>query len=134
MSKAAETVEVCLQEVDRCVPYFIGLLGERYGWHIPKKGKDEVLEEALKRASEKFPFVGDFLDRSVTELEILHGVLMRKNMDQLRAFFYLRDPSYIETLPCEERLNFEDQDGHAKRMLSKLKKYEIHTTIEHPNH
>lgn len=25
-------VETCFQEIDNCRPFFIGLLGERYGW------------------------------------------------------------------------------------------------------
>lgn len=32
---------VCLDEIERCRPYFIGLLGERYGW-IP-----DAIPEAL---------------------------------------------------------------------------------------
>lgn len=38
-SKNGATVEICLAEIDRCrdfPPFFIGFLGERYGW-IPKK-------------------------------------------------------------------------------------------------
>ena len=27
-----EVLSTCLAEIDRCRPYFIGLLGERYGW------------------------------------------------------------------------------------------------------
>ena len=27
-----ETVRYCLEEIARCRPFFIGLLGERYGW------------------------------------------------------------------------------------------------------
>ena len=37
-SKNDATVEICLKEIDRCrdfPPFFIGFLGERYGW-IPK--------------------------------------------------------------------------------------------------
>jgi hypothetical protein len=37
-SKNGATVEICLKEIDRCrdfPPFFIGFLGERYGW-IPK--------------------------------------------------------------------------------------------------
>src|SRR5436853_7700630 len=25
-------IRICLDEIDRCRPYFIGILGERYGW------------------------------------------------------------------------------------------------------
>jgi hypothetical protein len=35
-SKSGETLRICLQEIDRCRPsapvFFIGMLGERYGW------------------------------------------------------------------------------------------------------
>src|SRR5437762_8378817 len=32
---------LCLEEIHRCRPYFIGLLGERYGW-IPEIGRAHV--------------------------------------------------------------------------------------------
>ena len=28
--------KVCLEEIERCKPFFIGLLGDRYGWVPPK--------------------------------------------------------------------------------------------------
>ena len=27
-----KVLPICLAEIERCRPYFIGLLGERYGW------------------------------------------------------------------------------------------------------
>ena len=38
-----QVLPICLEEIKRCRPYFIGLLGERYGW-IPTAISDEVLE------------------------------------------------------------------------------------------
>jgi nephrocystin-3 len=35
-AERGEILPVCLEEIDRCRPYFIGLLGERYGW-VPDK-------------------------------------------------------------------------------------------------
>jgi hypothetical protein len=31
-----KVLPLCLQEIEHCRPYFIGLLGERYGW-VPKE-------------------------------------------------------------------------------------------------
>ena len=45
-STCRETLKLCLDEIRACRPFFIGLLGERYGW-IP----DTILPEVIERAS-----------------------------------------------------------------------------------
>jgi len=84
---------ICLDEIQRCRPYFIGLLAERYGW-IP----DEIPPELI----EGEPWLAEHIDHSVTELEILHGVLNNPEMAK-RAFFFFRDPRYVDTLLPEQR-------------------------------
>ncbi|HEY1853851.1 MAG TPA: tetratricopeptide repeat protein [Solirubrobacterales bacterium] len=81
-----EVLPICLREIRRCRPYFIGLLGERYGW-VPPAIPDRL------RAGQSWliPHAGH---SSVTELEILHGVLNDPEMDH-NAFFYIRDAAYI---------------------------------------
>src|ERR1035438_3069504 len=37
-----KVLPLCLAEIERCRPYFIGLLGERYGW-IPEEIPEELL-------------------------------------------------------------------------------------------
>jgi len=91
-----QVLPICLEEIQRCRPYFIGLLGERYGW-IPESIDSELIERE--------PWLVEQLDHSVTELEILHGVLNNPEMSE-RALFYFRDPHYIETLSSEERDDF----------------------------
>ena len=85
-SQRGEVLPICLEEIRRCRPYFIGLLGERYGW-IPEAIPAEVLEHE--------PWIREHADgadkKSVTELEILHGVLNNPEMAD-HAFFYFRDP------------------------------------------
>jgi len=70
-SRAGKSAEICLDEIDRCRPYFIGILGERYGW-VPNV--DDV-----KKDPELIAIIpGSFLHRkrtSVTEMEMLYGVL-----------------------------------------------------------
>ena len=37
-SSEGKVLPLCLAEIERCRPYFIGLLGERYGW-VPEPGE-----------------------------------------------------------------------------------------------
>jgi nephrocystin-3 len=85
-STRKETLKLCLDEIRACRPFFVGLLGERYGW-IPG---DDAFTADLK---EEQPWLKDLHGKSVTELEILHGVLNNPEMAG-RAFFYFRDPGY----------------------------------------
>ena len=84
-SKRGQTVQICMDEIDRCRPLFIGMIGERYGW-IPQGSPV-----------------------SVTEKEILYGALNAP--EGTEAFFYLRDKSLTESLigsaesDAEELLN-----------------------------
>jgi len=87
---------ICLDEIHKCRPYFIGLLGERYGT-APKVVPSELLTEA-GWPEELHPTAGT----SYTELEMLHGVLNNPDMDG-HAFFYLRHPNWIDTLPAGQQ-------------------------------
>ncbi len=49
-------------------------------------------------ALQKFGWIQHHTGKSVTELEILHGVLQNPQM-RGRAFFYFRDPESIQTIP-----------------------------------
>jgi nephrocystin-3 len=86
-----EVLPICLSEVQRCRPFFLGLLGERYGW-VPERLDDELVA--------RWPWLRKYDQRSVTELEIVHGVL-RKAADA--ALFYFRSPHYVEQLPESDR-------------------------------
>jgi nephrocystin-3 len=86
-SRQGKVIPICLGEIDRCRPYFVGMLGERYGW-IPLA--DQYSPEVIERQ----PWLKNHLGGvSVTELEILHGVLNDPAMAG-RAFFYFRDPAW----------------------------------------
>ena len=85
---------ICLAEIDRSRPFFIGLLGQRYGW-IP-----EELPEGL---GDQLPWLQDLRGTSVTEMEILHGVL-NDPASAGHSFFYTRDPAWVDTRPADEQL------------------------------
>lgn len=91
-----KVLPICLAEIHNCRPYFIGLLGERYGW-VP----DEIPQELVDRER----WLAEHRGQSVTELEILHGVLNNPAMTD-HALFYFRDPSFINSLPREQQSDF----------------------------
>ena len=91
-SQQGETLRICLREIDRCRPsapvFFIGMLGERYGWIPPQDfyPKDVLDDPDLGWVKDHVggkslcAWIWRFLGlspkgKSVTELEILHGVL-----------------------------------------------------------
>jgi tetratricopeptide (TPR) repeat protein len=99
-----KVLPICLEEIQRCRPYFIGLLGERYGW-VP----DEIPQDLVQRE----PWLAQYHHHSVTELEILHGVLNNPDMAE-HAFFYLRSPTFIDSLPAEERAQFREEPTRSE--------------------
>src|SRR5262249_43979138 len=102
-------LDLCLKQIDDCRPFFIGILGERYGW-VPLKFPAD--------ACKSFGWIQDHAGKSVTELEILHGVLNDPAMNE-RAFFYLRDPAFITDAPPERRQVFlEGPTAQELRELS----------------
>lgn len=108
-----KVIEICLREIDRCRPYFIGILGERYGW-IPLS--DEY--EKHKKIIEDFPWVKGDIDEgiSITEMEIQYGVLRNPSM-KARAFFYFRK---ADSLPEEYR---EKPESKEAKKLERLKSF-----------
>ena len=86
-AERGEVLPICLSEIDRARPYFIGMLGERYGWVPPPDGYATYL---LERQPWLKKHQGG---KSVTELEILHGVLNNRRMKGC-ALFYFRSPAY----------------------------------------
>jgi nephrocystin-3 len=112
-STRKETLKLCLNEIRACRPYFIGLLGERYGW-VPG---DDAFTADLK---EEQPWLKDLLGKSVTELEILHGVLNNPEMAE-RTFFYFRDPKYAESVSEGLRKDFLSEDPASTEKQTALK-------------
>ncbi|HEX6865417.1 MAG TPA: DUF4062 domain-containing protein, partial [Thermoanaerobaculia bacterium] len=106
-----KVLSLCLEEVDACRPFFLGLLGERYGSRVPVP--DELVEQQ--------PWLGAHRDASATELEILHGVL-NDPAGERQALFYFRDPAYPGRLPAEaDRSSFLAEDAASAARLRSLK-------------
>lgn len=118
-SKNGMTIEICLSEIERCrdyPPFFIGFLGERYGW-APKQSDLQAYwqQHGETRYSAR---IHDALEQaiSVTELEMRFGVLDRSDSAVFdNAAFFLRDSALSNTLaaavPPAQGLDFFDDGG-----------------------
>ncbi len=86
MARSGRVIETCLNEIVHSRPFFLGLMGNRYGSCLAAEevGKNRGLLERYSWLER------DMLDgRSITEIEIQYGVL--RNPDEIDAFFYIRE-------------------------------------------
>ncbi len=134
-SKNGATVEICLKEIDRCrdfPPFFIGFLGERYGW-IPRH---DDLTAYWERHGES-PYAAPIqaaVQRgiSVTELEMELAVLATGAADKLagHALFLLRAPAFTDQLyqqatgrdpdPTDRRF-YDPADGRLDTLKNRIR-------------
>jgi len=107
--------KICLNEVDNTHPFFIGLLGERYGW-VP----DEKTIEQMKPTNvfEEYEWLMEELKnkKSITEVEMQDGAFLPGEDEEINAYFYIRSPK-MKT-PDEHR---EEKGSHGEKMLLELK-------------
>ena len=85
-SKNGKVVELCLNEIDNCIPFFIGIIGHRYGW-IPEI--TNISDSANMK--DRYNWVYEDIESklSVTEMEMQYGVIRRQ--EKTNAFFYIKD-------------------------------------------
>ena len=110
-AEQGKVLEICLDEIERSRPFFIGLLGERYGF-IPKNLPED--------AEFAHPWLRDYASHSLTALEIIHGVLRNPDMAK-HSFFYFRDPAFISLMPESKRGDFVAENEEASSNLTSLK-------------
>jgi tetratricopeptide (TPR) repeat protein len=106
-----KVLPLCLAEIERCRPYFIGMLGERYGW-VPDSISQDLVDSQ--------PWLVEHRKHSVTELEIMHGVLRNPAMAE-RSLFYFRDPKYPASVLAGRRPDFTAEDKESAGKLVRLK-------------
>ncbi|NWF36176.1 tetratricopeptide repeat protein [Mariprofundus sp. KV] len=137
-SKQGAAVEICLEEINRCHPYFIGMLGERYGWSPSDDGltvrKDEEQETDchIRISNDNLkPKVAKWNEaqESVTAMEIMHGVLENEKQQEF-SYFYFRDKAFTQELfdvasaedsAVKMEVFFEEEDSIKRKKLYELK-------------
>ena len=111
-SENDKTIDFCLESIEDCRPFFLALLGERYGW-IPDHDHQEL--------NHRFPGLELTERASITAMEIIHGVLSPNNttgqkkprglfsrlisspteFTKSNALFFFRDPAFEKDMPTE---------------------------------
>ena len=76
--ESANFWDYCRQWIERVEPFFVCMLGQRYGW-VPEPEELRDAGEALLQERES---------RSVTDMEVRYAVLQTRR--KRRSFFYLR--------------------------------------------
>ena len=122
-STSNETILTCMSELDRCYedndcqPFFIGMLGEKYGW-VPDVNQ---LDPEVVQNYSWIP------GASITCMEFVHGALRSKNKN---ACFMIRDAGSLSGIPAEYHEKFYETNALSREKLQmekrKLKEY-------HPN-
>lgn len=95
-SKTGKVLSVCLNEIENSHPFFIGLLGSRYGYS-PKESELEKNPEL----EERYPWLRDDIANklSITEIEMQYGVL--RNQANIEAAFFIKETP--GTLPDDDK-------------------------------
>ena len=80
-AKSGKVVEICLKEIVNSRPFFIGMVGDRYGWCPSYEDLSQTLNDSLE-----YRWIEDDLNHhlSVTEIEMQFGVL--RNPNPLHAY------------------------------------------------
>ena len=130
-------IRTCLEEVDRCRPYFIGIIGNRYGW-VPEFHEILMDPELLQ----KYPWIEEIAleGASVTEMEFIHGVFDSSPADGEYAFFYHRqdgdgevdDPERLAELIDRARSTGHPfQNFESVESLGEMVRHDLVTMIDH---
>ena len=86
-ANSGQTVKICLDEIERCQDspiFFLGILGNRYGWN---EWIDSVNESILE--DDKYSWIEEYKNMSITELEIISA--LERNSKHNKAFIYLKN-------------------------------------------
>lgn len=98
-TRELQVLKVCLAEIRRCRPFFIVLLGDRYGWVPPP--------DRLATAAQEEGLGSAVAGCSVTEVEVRVGLQSPKD-DDPRCFFYFRAPLPYEEMPASVTALYAD--------------------------
>jgi WD40 repeat protein len=115
--ETANSWEYCKKWIDRVEPFFVSLLGQRYGF-VPEP--EQIRDEADREA---------FATLSITEMEIRHAVLAGRI--RRRSFFYLRKTLVPDQSDAVNRTTFVEDEAKIER-LKTLIKSGPHPVYEYP--
>lgn len=117
-AKRGEVLQICLNEIDNSHPFFIGLLGNRYG-----SSPDADVLKHHPILKERYPWISDDVAKQLgfTEIEMQYGVLRRDETD-LNAYFFIK----------KDNAAVEPRQGDLRAAVSKNTRYPVddYTSVE----
>ena len=115
--QSGKVVYTCLNEIEKSHPFFIGILGNRYGW---KPTENDLMVDNDFR--QRYGWIANDIRNgmSITEIEMQYGVLRSK--ETVDAYFFMRkDGDGNGKSGLFSRLVGKEGNGDAEK-LAKLKK------------
>lgn len=118
-------LKVCLNEIKRSRPFFIAMLGDRYGW-IPSVNRFYSICESLPEKERNLLTYGE--NKSVTELEIFFGAI-KAEIPVSHCLFYYRSEASYQNMDIETASKYRDaysslpdaEKGKHIKQLAELK-------------
>ena len=111
-ARSARALEICLGEISRS-HYFIGMLGQRYGW---------VQDKYMVPDLEEYDWIREYPShRSITELEMHHAALADPEKAMKKAFFFFRDKAFLSEIPEEHLGSFASSSYEDECKIEALK-------------
>ncbi len=112
-----QVIRTCLEEIDKCRPYFIGITGERYGY-VPELVEFHKDPELLA----KYPWIEEAAleESSIIDLEFRHAVLNGDpgafDLSESRARFFFRRHRRGQEVPVDpaDWSRLEDLKGRVR--------------------
>lgn len=115
--KEGKILYACMGEIDNSRPFFIGLLGDRYGWQPTIAD----LGESAPMLLERYPWIEkDIKDGlSITEMEMQYGALRQTNMEG--AFYIRKEAEESKAKRFFRRINSADY-RHLEHLKETIRK------------
>lgn len=105
--ETANSWEYCRQWIDRVEPFFVCILGQRYGW-VPEPSNFRDPDDRQRQQREP---------RSITDLEVRHAVLEARR--KRRSYFYLRATPVPE--PNAEYVDPPEYQGRLEELRTAVR-------------
>lgn len=109
--KNGKTIKVCLEAAEGAKPYFIGLLGSRYGWQPDMSELRDVKPDHFRDKHYSLINEGIAAGKSITEIEMEVGFLEAELEDDTAVLFYQADGDIYTN-----KISFED---YVERLSSR---------------
>lgn len=108
-------LDLCYEAIDSCRPFFIGILAERYG-HVLSSPQTSTKKTRI-------PSIKTIGEYSITDLEFRYALLPQQQ-NNMRAFFYFRDPRVVRQIPCAHISSaYIEKNKEYSTKLNELKEF-----------